>query len=98
MINSPYFKNRAIYDQGLEASMFAGMVSLTPLFSEAFQVKGGNSLMVEKLFSYSRANVLLDHQVLSVIPFNSTLTLTARNSSTSLSKASKVPLFFFLVF
>jgi len=57
---------RTIYDQEEESNAFAGMVSLVPLVASSYSVKDGNSVLVEKLFQNSSANLFLSTTVTAV--------------------------------
>lgn len=58
---------RGIYDQNLNVSAFAGIVSILPALTDAFSVMGGNSLLVEMLLNNSKANINLDTPVSDVL-------------------------------
>jgi len=60
---------RVIYDQNLNISAFAGIVSVLPDVTDAYSVEGGNSLLVEMLLKSSKANVLFNTKI-SQISFN----------------------------
>eukprot|EP01097_Dermamoeba_algensis_P009507 TRINITY_DN6702_c0_g1_i1.p1 TRINITY_DN6702_c0_g1~~TRINITY_DN6702_c0_g1_i1.p1 ORF type:complete len:338 (-),score=73.57 TRINITY_DN6702_c0_g1_i1:161-1174(-) len=57
---------RVIYDQPLNISGFAGMVSILPGVTTAFSVLGGNSLLVEKMFRVSNSSVNLKTTVKNI--------------------------------
>jgi len=55
-----------IYDQSLDISAFAGLVSVLPDVTDAYSVEGGNSLLVEMLLKASRANVHFNTKIFGI--------------------------------
>eukprot|EP01135_Chromosphaera_perkinsii_P011237 Nk52_evm18s2367 gene=Nk52_evmTU18s2367 len=54
---------RAIYDQELEMSSFAGLTSLTPMATPAVYIENGNKRLAEESLNQSRATVRLSTAV-----------------------------------
>jgi len=57
---------RGIYDQNLDVSAFAGIVSILPGVTDAYAVEGGNSKLVEALVNKSSAHIKLNTTITSI--------------------------------